>query len=135
MSTRCNLIIKDEMDKIQLYRHSDGYPGGPHGVIAGLPEALKFAWELPRMEASDFSAAIVRAWKNNEYIQGGNIYIDGTANGAKTLHGNIEYLYTIEPDKKVGKWHVKCQTAYVWDELSPKFETVFEGHIGDKYPE
>ena len=83
MSTRCNIIVKDNYRAIQLYRHSDGYPDTKDGVIATLPEALEFAWNLPRMEVADFAAAIVRAWKEEN---GGNIYIDGAANLPKSLH-------------------------------------------------
>ena len=126
MSTRCNIIIQDEMERIQLYRHSDGYPDTEYGVLETLKDALPLAWELPRMEASDFAAAIVAAWKNH----GGNIYIDGIYRGKQHLHADIEYLYTIEPDKKAGKWKVTCKTAYIWDEVEPKFSAVSTTHIG-----
>jgi hypothetical protein len=61
MSTRCNLVVKDQWGSIQLYRHSDGYPDGVCGVVATLKQALQFAWPLPRFESPDFAAAIVRA--------------------------------------------------------------------------
>ena len=108
MSTRCNIVVKDEEDSIQLYKHCDGYPDGEHGIIANLRQALEFAWELPRMEASDFAAAIVRALKYN----GGNVYIDGSYTGPESLHGDISYLYVITPDNAVGKWSVKCTYVY-----------------------
>jgi hypothetical protein len=75
MSTRCNLIVEDSYDRIQLYRHWDGYPDGEGGVLAALEQAIPYAWPFPRFEASDFAAAIVRAWKTEG---GGNIYIDGS---------------------------------------------------------
>jgi len=43
MSTRANIIVKDENDTIQLYRHCDGYPEGIHGVIHQLNNVVKFA--------------------------------------------------------------------------------------------
>jgi hypothetical protein len=79
---------------IQLYRHCDGYPDSEHGVLATLKEAIHFCWQFPRFEASDFSAAIIRAWKKEG---GGNIYIDGVADGDKYLHVDIEWLYVIRP--------------------------------------
>ncbi|MHC4266735.1 MAG: hypothetical protein ACYSUK_12520 [Planctomycetota bacterium] len=132
MSTRCNIVIKDQYNKIQLYRHCDGYPDSKHGIIANLPEALEFAWRLPRMEASDFAAAIVRAWKK----VAGNIYIDGTADLPKTLHGDIEYLYIIEPD--VNNWRVRCYDvpfdyAVKCQEGRGRKKLIFDGHIGDPY--
>ena len=99
MSTRCNILIKDNYDdRIQLYRHCDGYPEGKSGVIATLPEALQFAWDGDRFEASDFAAAIVRAWKTG----GGYIYIDGSLRVSEDdfimAHGDIEWFYVIRQD-------------------------------------
>jgi hypothetical protein len=38
MSTRCHIIVEDKEygTKTILYRHSDGYPDGPNGVLATL---------------------------------------------------------------------------------------------------
>ena len=123
MSTRCNIVVKDDYDSIQLYRHSDGYPEGKSGVIFELKEALNFAWKLPRMEADEFAAAIIRAWKNGS----GNIYIDGTAKLPKSLHGDIDYYYIISPDKT--NWRIE-----VFDGCDPESK-IWEGHIGDVYPD
>src|SRR6266436_8888976 len=71
MSTRSNIIVEDQYGRVQVYRHYDGYP---EGVIPELIKSLEFAWPLPRFEADDFAAAIVRAWKDEG---GGNIRIDG----------------------------------------------------------
>ena len=130
MSTRCNIIVKDEYNSIQLYRHCDGYPSG---VIPDLPEALRFAWELPRMQADDMAAAIIRAWKENS----GNIYIDGSADLPKTLHGDIEYYYVIEPDEKSGKWHVECHDycCGYGDDIPKRDDIIWSSFIGDEYTE
>ena len=97
MSTRSNLIIEDGHDRIQLYRHCDGYPDGAGGVLADLELALPYAWPIPRFEASDFAAAIVRAWKTEG---GGNIYIDGSPKGWELIHGDTEWVYVVKPRKK-----------------------------------
>lgn len=129
MSTRANIVVKDQYKSIQIYKHGDGFPKSKYGVIAGLPAALEFAWPLPRMEASDMAAAIVRVMKE----RGGGIYIDGTTDGTKTLHGDIEYLYFITPDERAGKWAVEVFTT-VWDHTEePK--SIWKGYIGDNYPE
>jgi len=127
MSTRSNIIVKNNGygDDIQLYRHCDGYPDGKHGVINSLKLAADFAWKLPRMEADDFSAAIVRAWKDS----GGNVYIDGSANIPSSLHGDIEFYYVIEPNDKAGKW--KVSVFKYWNETKKKL--LWTGHIGDDY--
>ena len=87
MSTRCNVIIQDDRSRIQLYRHSDGYPDTWSGVLATLEEAIPYAWPNPRFEAADFAAALVRAWKSKG---GGNIYIDGSPKGWEMIHGDAE---------------------------------------------
>ena len=132
MSTRCNIIVKDKFKAIQLYRHSDGYPDSKHGVVETLKKALPFSWKLPRMEAGDFAAAIIRAWKTHA----GNIYIDGSANMPESLHGDIEYLYIISPDENKGKWSL--EVLHMEFTGPPSFDakpgkTLFRGHIGDDY--
>ncbi len=88
MSTRSTICVKDAYDKFCIYRHCDGYPHGEHGVVAQLAKALPFAWELPRFEAMDFAAAIIRAWKDEG---GGNIYFTQ----GHEHHGDTEYTYDI----------------------------------------
>jgi hypothetical protein len=99
MSTRSNLIIEDGHDRVQLYRHGDGYPDGEAGVLATLELAIPYAWPLPRFEAHDFAAAIIRAWKTEG---GGNIYIDGSPKGWELIHGDTEWVYVIKPKKQAG---------------------------------
>jgi hypothetical protein len=36
VATRCNLIVEDSYDRIQLYRHWDGYLGGAGGEAPGF---------------------------------------------------------------------------------------------------
>lgn len=98
MATRCNILIKDQEEgRIVLYRHYDGYPEGKSGVIDGLLQAQKYAWELPRFEASDFAAAIVRSMKTS----GGEIYIDGALRRGEPddalNHGDIDFFYIVKP--------------------------------------
>ena len=104
MATRSNIIVQDEYSRIQVYRHWDGYP---KAVIPELIKALEFAWPLPRFEADDFAAAIVRAWKDS----GGHIRIDGNPKAFEMVHGDTEYLYVIKFDKKKRKPFVEI---YDW---------------------
>jgi len=84
------------------------------------------------MEADDFAAAIVAAWKR----RGGNIYIDGTARD-DTLHGDIEYYYVITPDEKTGKWRVEVHDycSGYGNDIPKKDKIIWTGYIGEKYPE
>jgi hypothetical protein len=50
MSTRCNLIVEDSYDRIQLYRRWDGYPGRAGGVLMALEQAIPYARPFPRFE-------------------------------------------------------------------------------------
>lgn len=120
MATRCNIIVEDDRNRIQIYRNSDGYPDTEHGVLADLQSVFPYAWPLPRFEADEFSAAIVAAWKSSiqkvgdtgYFVQGGNILIDGNPRGNELLHGDIEWLYTITRSKKEGCIHVIVEQMY-----------------------
>jgi len=128
MSTRCNIIVRDESLAIQLYRHHDGYPGGKYGVVNDLRKVARFAWPLPRFEADDYAAAIVRAMKRPG---GGSVYIDGDAgDGTANIHGDCEYVYLITPPE--GDDIRPLLRVY-----SVREETVTDlqwyGHVGEKY--
>lgn len=128
MSTRCNIIIRDTDGRaMQLYRHSDGYP---EGVIPDLKEALAYAWDLPRFEADDFSAAIVRAWKQH----GGGIYIDGNYIPWQSVHGDIEFLYVIDPPTLTGRGKNKpIVKAYHSEEDFVNDAHFWKGVVGSAY--
>ena len=66
--------------------------------MATLEEAFPYAWFLPRFEAMDFAAALVRAWKQKG---GGNIYIDGSPKGWELVHSDVEWVYVIKLSKPV----------------------------------
>ena len=125
MSTRANIIIRDELNPkgIQLYRHGDGYPDTEHGVLATISQAFEYSWELPRMEADDFAASIIRAWKDKD--DRGNITIDGSADFPESLHGDIAYYYIIEPDEDIGEWKVEA--------FKSGGKKVWSGHISDQH--
>jgi hypothetical protein len=96
MSTRSVITVFDadsNDNSYSIYRHCDGYPDSASGVLETLAKALPFAWALPRFEAEDFAAAIIRAWKQPG---GGNIYLTP----GKQAHGDIEWYYEIRPAGK-----------------------------------
>ena len=130
MSTRCNIIVRDERLAIQLYRHNAGYPQGKHGVVKDLCKVARFAWPLPRFEADDYSAAIVRAMKRPD---GGNVYIDGDAGRRMNkIHGDCAYVYVIDPPAGDDK-RPRLKVYSVRDEDIG--DLMWQGHVGDKYPE
>ena len=120
MSTRSNLIIEDGYTRIQLYRHWDGYPDGKGGVLTTLGLAIPYAWPFPRFEASDFAAAIVRAWKPKG---GGNIYVDGSPKAWELIHGDVEWVYVIKP-----RWLAKVKHGLIDTRASEPLVKVYDWH-------
>jgi hypothetical protein len=116
MSTRCVVTVFEDDESYAIYRHSDGYPDGEHGVIAMLERVLPFAWPLPRFEAADFAAAIVVAWKGG----GGDIYLTPRADN----HGDLAYRYEIrrsEHDSHLLVTVLTVDSADVWKVASTHF--------------
>jgi len=110
MSTRANIIVKAGREKLIFYRHSDGYPEGTMPLLNQFIEKVKSGeirdnitqsagWliELGRREMfqcfSDFSDGFP---ENYRWKVG---FIEPTT----SIHGDIEYLYTIDLDKKTIK--------------------------------
>jgi len=121
MSTRCQILV--EGTDVVLYRHGDGYPDGPNGVIAALkPIVTNFIkWRgfdecyLPAHIISGLIVAhtkwcdkVIRACKRKgqkpreysayesaKYLGHG---IDGynPDAGNTGLHGDIEFLYVVK---------------------------------------
>lgn len=91
MSTRSNIVINDGNRLIWLYRHSDGYPHGEHGVLLHLEQIL---------EACDYNTPELLATALIRFkIQGshGEYY---SFELTEDQHGDIEYLYTINAKDK-----------------------------------
>lgn len=88
MGTRCLVSFIDNRQTVNIYQHSDGYPDGVSGPIAA---AVKFAWQLPRFEACDFSAAFVAANKT----RGGHIYIYDGGDPIVAAPGDLAYRYEV----------------------------------------
>lgn len=87
MSTRATISVLDSHEKFDIYKHHDGYP---EWVLPYIKEAIKFAWKLPRFEASDFAAALIRVMKTS----GWSVYLTTDA----TRHADREYHYDIRFD-------------------------------------
>ena len=108
MGTRCCVTVVDRRgERRKIYRHWDGYPESAAGVLAGIEDAKKYAWPEPRFEASDFAAALIRAWKTEG---GGNINVCSFDHE----HGDLDFDYTIGPDKEGGELVVTI--VDVWSE-------------------
>jgi len=104
MSTRANIVIKSGREKLIFYRHSDGYPEGT------LPLLEKFLAEIKAGNIRD-NVGQSAGWlieygrremmecfdgKTPEYYQWKVGFIEPTT----CIHGDIEFLYTIDLNKK-----------------------------------
>lgn len=107
MSTRCNIIIKDKRGKIYLYHHHDGYP---EGVGSDLFERLKVLFLNTYLYKTSLANFLVKD-TNDEY------------NITDSIHGDIDFLYTIDCESKSMFWQ-KVDKTWVNDTV--------EQHIGKK---
>ena len=68
MSTRCTITFVEGKNKYTIYQHCDGYPDGPHGVVATVKAVAESGkvWELPRFEADEFAAGYIAVCKTGQ---------------------------------------------------------------------
>lgn len=113
MSTRCNVIIKDECgDQLFFYRHSDGYPSGVAKTLGEFVHLIKTdrirdnlsqsAGWLILLGYEEYSSyndlKRMRDNKNGTGIDGWKV---GAYEPCSGLMGWIEYLYEIDLSDKV----------------------------------
>lgn len=89
MATRATLSVFDGENKFDIYRHHDGYPNGPHGIIHDIHLAKRLAWEAPHFEAGDFAASLVATMKKSP----GSVYLTRQADQHldRSFHYDITY--------------------------------------------
>ncbi|SNZ20079.1 hypothetical protein SAMN06265368_3178 [Cohaesibacter gelatinilyticus] len=117
MSTRATLTISDKHDSFDIYRHHDGYPNGPHGVIKDIRAAVDKAWLLPHFEAGDFAAATVAQMKQSP----GSVYLTHEA----ARHSDRSFHCEVSFAENALQVVVHDYAARV-DDVIPKFEGSIE---------
>ena len=103
MSTRCNIHFVGYQGQLcaNIYRHSDGYPDGKHGVPADL---VKFFNELEdqtqdrRYGDPEYLAAKFLVWQASQYSTEGKPLEFLSVSPCITDHGDIEFVYTVNCD-------------------------------------
>jgi len=128
MSTRATLTVTDREDSFDIYRHHDGYPHSPHGVIHDIDEARKLAWPWPRFQADDYAAALIATMKKGA----GSVYLTKKA----ADHADRVYHYDItkgerELQVKVLEYSSRVQDVVpIWEgalsEAIEKFDATVE---------
>lgn len=144
MSTRCNIIIKDGFgDKLTFYRHSDGYPRGALPTLRKFMQWVKEGKIRDNVgQASGWLILIGAEEYGLEYIGGGerrqktsltepsavnefSRWQCGSYEPTTDIHGDIEYLYTLDLKKK--NILVQCVDFYDRngnERKKPKFTTL-----------
>ena len=114
MSTRANVILKQGEEKLFFYRHSDGYPEGTKPSLKLLVKWMKegkirnnlsqgSGWliaiglmeynTLPDFKTTEGGFGIL------DSIQDPKDWKVGAFEPTTGIHGDIEFLYTIDLDK------------------------------------
>lgn len=122
MSTRANIIIKDSFgDKLFFYRHSDGYPDGTMPTLNIFLDWVKSgkirdntsqsaghlillgAIEYGTIPAFEKSAPLYEGAKEKgklDTLTAPSNWKVGAYEPTVGIHGDIEYLYVIDLEKK-----------------------------------
>ena len=92
MSTRCNVIVKENDSKFfQLYHHYDGYP---EGVGVDLENYIKEMDSEQLEDGKKFCDFLSNPSRDTYEYEGTNIH----------PHGDIEYLYVVD----ISKQKIQC---------------------------
>jgi len=109
MSTRANIVVRDSFgDELWFYRHSDGYQ---EGAMPLLEKFMKYVKDGTIRDNTSQACGWLILFGHQEYVDAGytkGIPETGLVGGWKVgsiepttgQHGDIEYLYTIDLDKK-----------------------------------
>ncbi len=113
MSTRAQIKYKDSEFDIHVYKHSDGYPDGPHGVLKTLvPFVEQFKTQRGLSDEAYFLAQLIRrfaiqAYKEEQAETDERLSLKNSPYGAEGFfgwgldcvkHGDTEYLYEIDKE-------------------------------------
>ena len=119
MSTRCQILV--EGASASVYRHSDGYPDGPHGVIKALKKIVKNFMKHRGFDPEYMTAHIVSGMiaankrnlssmqrknpgnvKNYEQLKCTGFGIRGyNGDSDVNFEGDIEYVYFIKENRTI----------------------------------
>lgn len=94
MSTRANIIIKDNYNKLFFYRHHDGYP---ETTLKSLEGFMSYYGKKFRNSVMQ-SAGWLILWGAKEYETSfeSDDWKVGAYEPTTGIHGDIEYLYVID---------------------------------------
>lgn len=101
MSTRCQIIIKDEEDELWFYRHSDGYPSGTLPTLEKFMTWVKEGKIRDNVEQASGWLIIIGSRELRDLLKGlPDNYMDWKVGAYEPSvpyeHGDIEYLYELD---------------------------------------
>lgn len=118
MSTRANVIIKDDQCTLYFYRHSDGYP---ECCGLDLKEFVKGYSEHLRSNACQSAGHLIlrghAEYKKEDLLGDGMGWKVGAYEPTDSIHGDVEYIYVIDLDKGVLETRVPSKNDF-WDKPS-----------------
>jgi hypothetical protein len=118
MSTRANIIIKDKYGQLIFYRHSDGYPEGALPTLKKFMSWVKDGKIRDNVDQAAGWLILIGAEEYGEIYEGCGKYTPkktltspdpnnefsgwncGSYEPTTSIHGDIEYLYTLDLDEK-----------------------------------
>lgn len=124
MSTRANILVKDQDDQLWFYRHSDGYPEGIMPLLEKFMEWVKTGKIRDNVSQASGWLIILGAMEYNsipsaeykpdkvfhkfthkgsvkfESVKDPNDWKVGAIEPTTGKHGDIAYLYTVDLEKK-----------------------------------
>lgn len=111
MSTKANIVVKSGREKLIFYKHSDGYPSHTMPILNEFLEMVK-AGEI-RDNVSQSAGWLIELGRqsmleenkkfNEEFGDGVMNHYSwkvGSIEPTTCIHNDIEYLYTIDLNKK-----------------------------------
>lgn len=114
MSTRANIVFKDESTTLFFYRHSDGYP---EGCGADLREFVKgYASFLRANVMQSAGHLIVRGheeYKND--MSDYNKWKVGAYEPTDMLHFDVEFIYVIDLEHGILETRIPSHNKDFWD--------------------
>ena len=110
MSTRCNIIVKDEYESIIFYKHSDGYPEGTMPILERFLGYVKEGKLRDNASQSSGWLIIIGAEEYGQSLR--NLVLDkeprwlglewkvGAIEPTTQIAGDAEYVYIVDLVKK-----------------------------------
>ncbi len=113
-----------------VYRHSDGYPDGPCGIVADLARFLNWLTGEPEprpISDLEYAAANWVFWNKSRLgeIRDGaeKLGIGICPTTTDHIHWDCEYLYTFDGERLSVSEHVRCdEEPDSWDSIRWQFE-------------